>query len=187
MLSRIRDFALYDANLPLAINGSLTGASPDYPTVISIGKSYFESYQTFPDTQYIHGFNLGHNDSAGFETLVGTVPLACNALKGGKLAYWELGNEPDLFKTTTKILSSDKVRPSNWAEPDYVSEWVGKTRVITDLVKQNCPDVPLGFIAPSFAGVSNSLDPVKTWASGLNVDKNILLSSSHKYVHYIIP
>ena len=154
----------------------MTAASQDYPTVLTIGKSFFESYSTWPGVQFIHGFNLGKNNTAGYQTLLETVPLACNALQGGKLAYWELGNEPDLYKTSAQGV----VRPANWAEKDYVNEWLNKTRLVGQLVEKNCPNQAYGYIAPSFAGTHNSLDPVKTWHSGLNADGNTKLISSHK-------
>ena len=155
----------------------MTAASQDYPTVLFIGKSFFQSYEQWPGVQFTHGFNLGKNGSAGYDTLVATVPLACNALQGGKLAYWELGNEPDLYKTSAQ----GKVRPANWMEQDYVNEWLNKTRLIGQLVEKNCPGQAYGYIAPSFAGTHNSLDAVKTWHDGLNTDGNIKLISSHKY------
>ena len=89
-----QDYALYDPNLSVATNGTNTAKSQDYPTILSIGPSFFDSYSTWPDTTFIHGFNLGKNGTGGFSSLLATVPLACKALEGGKLAYWELGNEP---------------------------------------------------------------------------------------------
>src|SRR3954447_8712576 len=42
-----QDYALYNASLKYALNGTVNPArSPDYPTTIYIGPSYFESYQT---------------------------------------------------------------------------------------------------------------------------------------------
>lgn len=177
LLTDTRDYALYDPSLTTATNGSKTPASQDYPTILSIGKSFFESYQTWPNVKYSHGFNLGKNGTAGHDTLVATVPLACQALSGGKLAYWELGNEPDLFKTSAQGI----VRPSSWNESDYVTEWLEGTRLIKSLVAENCPDEPYSYMAPSFAGTHNSLDPVRTWHAGLDTDQDIALISSHKY------
>ena len=169
---------MYDADLDVAINGTFTPVAEDYPTILFIGKSFFESYSTWTDTKFIHGFNLGKNNSAGYETLEATVPLACEALKGGKLAYWELGNEPDLYKTSAQGI----IRPSNWTEKDYVDEWLNKTRIFKSLVSENCSDEPYSYISPSFAGTKNSLDPIRAWHAGLDTDKDIALISSHKYV-----
>jgi hypothetical protein len=156
--------------------------SVDYPYIIYIGPSFFESYATWPKTKFSHGFNLGKNGSEGLETLLNTVPLACKALQDGKLAYWELGNEPDLFKTS----SQGPVRPSNWTEQDYVDEWLAKSRKIHDALAKACPEMATEknyqYLAPSFAGLTNSLDPVATWKDDLNTDKNIALNSVHKLV-----
>ena len=172
-----QDYALYDKSLQTATNGTFTSKSADYPTILSIGPSYFESYGTWPDVQFTHGFNLGKNSTAGYDTLVATVPQACNALSGGKLAAFELGNEPDLYKTSAQGI----VRPANWNEQAYVDEWLNKTRLIKSLISSNCSG-SYSYIAPSFAGTHNSLDPIRTWQDGLNTDKDISYISSHKYV-----
>lgn len=114
------------------------------------------------------------------DTLLATVPLACKALKGGKLAYWEIGNEPDLFKTTTP----NSVRHANWTESDYVAEWLAKERAVRRQLTKSCPematDTEYKYIAPSFAGLKNSLDAVKTWQNLINADHVVALNSMHK-------
>lgn len=177
-LTSFRDYALYNASLPVATVGINTQLSQDYPTILTIGPSFFDSYSTWPGTTYIHGFNLAKNGTVGVNSLLATVPLACAALENGKLAYWELGNEPDLYKTSAQGI----VRPANWTEQSYVDEWLNKTRMMRTIMAQSCPDLPFDFIAPSFAGTSNSLDPIITWRDGLDHDKDISLISSHKYV-----
>lgn len=177
-----QDYAIYNASLPVATFGIYNfSKSADYPTTLTIGPSYFDSYSTWPNTKFIHGFNLAKNGSVGLNSLLAEVPLACKALEGGKLAYWELGNEPDLYKTSAQGV----VRPSNWTEPDYVDEWLGKTRQMKQVMTSACPDLAQNstyqFIAPSFGGTSNSLDPIITWRDGLNTDGDIALISSHKY------
>lgn len=176
-----QDYALYNASLPYAVNGTIQPAiSVDYPTKVQIGPSYFESYSTWPDVKFSHGFNmgLGGNRSAGWQTLLDTIPLACKALGGGKLLMWEYGNEPDLFSTSAQ----GPVRPPTWNESIYVSQWLDGSRQIKEGVAAACPDLAsYGFMAPSFAGVENHLNPVTTWNEGLDVDKDIELISSHKY------
>ncbi|OJJ33989.1 hypothetical protein ASPWEDRAFT_114341 [Aspergillus wentii DTO 134E9] len=175
-----QDFALYDPDLKTATNGTVVPSiTSDYPIILSIGPSFFDSYSTWPSTKFIHGFNLGKNGSTGMESLLATVPLACKALEGDKLAYWELGNEPDLFKTSAQGIR----RPSTWTEQDYVDEWLNKTRVIKSKMAGSCPELAgYRYIAPSFAGVTNSLDPVVTWRDGLGDDQNIALNSEHNYI-----
>ena len=183
ILTSFRDYALYNASLPVATVGINTQSSQDYPTILTIGPSFFDSYSTWPGTTYIHGFNLAKNGTVGLNSLLATVPLACKALENGKLAYWELGNEPDLYKTSAQGI----VRPANWTEQSYVDEWLNKTRMMRTIMAQSCPDLPFDFIAPSFAGTSNSLDPIITWRDGLDQDKDISLISSHKYALQIVP
>ncbi|TKA76148.1 hypothetical protein B0A49_03722 [Cryomyces minteri] len=158
-----QDYALYDSSLKTATFGIVNAnRSVDYPTSLSVGPSYFESYTTWPNTKFIHGFNLGKN-----------------ALESGRLLYWELGNEPDLFKTSAQGI----VRPASWNEQDYVSEWLNGTRSIKAVLARACPDLGAPkWIAPSFAGTNNSLQPIQTWQGGLDADKDIALISSHNYI-----
>ncbi|KAJ5153369.1 Glycoside hydrolase superfamily [Penicillium canariense] len=174
-----QDFALYDPNLKTQINGTVVlSESADYPSIISIGPSFFEAYETWPGTKFSHGFNLGKNTTEAMDTLIATVPLACKALSNGRLAHWELGNEPDLFK--------GKVRPSTWLESDYVGEWLSKSRIIKRQLSQACPGMvtkgAYKYLAPSFAGTGNKLDPVKTWEVGLDTDHDIGMNSMHNYM-----
>ncbi|KAK0667754.1 hypothetical protein QBC41DRAFT_227769 [Cercophora samala] len=178
-----QDYALYNASLPYALNGTFNPKrSLDYPTTIYIGPSYFESYNTWKDVKFSHGFNLGlgANTSEGWQTLLDTVPLACKALGGGKFYLWGYGNEPDLFSTAAQ----GPVRPPSWNESTYVWQWQNGTRTIHELVQQHCPDLAYesryGFMAPSHGGVGNRLKAHISWASGLNNDSNVKLYSTHK-------
>ena len=159
-----QDYALYNSSLAVAINGTINvQRSPDYPTTLYIGRSFFESYSTWPGTKFSHGFNLGNNGSAGRETLLATIPLACKALENGKLLSWELGNEPDLYSTSAQ----GPVRPPSWNEQTYVNQWLNGTRTIQLGLAQACPNLTsnakYGYLAPSFAGTSNTLNPIITW------------------------
>ena len=180
---RNRDYALYNASQSTALIGIIDPArSEDYPTTITIGPPYFQSYSTWENTTFSHGFNLAKNGTRGHETLILTAALACKALSNGKLAYWELGNEPDLYKTS----SQGPVRPSTWNEQDYVNEWLNKTAIMRQVMNQACPKLIANggfrFIAPSFGGTTNSLAPVPTWKDGLDTNGDIVLISGHKYV-----
>lgn len=178
-----QDYALFNRSLKYALNGTVNPSrSPDYPTTIYIGPSYFESYLTWPNTKFVHGFNLelGGNNTEGWQTLLDTVSLACWALSDGKLLWWEYGNEPDLYSTS----SQGPVRPNSWTEDIYIKQWLNGTRKIKTILNEYCPELlrndSYGYLAPSFAGTNNHLKPVKTWTSGLNQDGNIKLASSHK-------
>ncbi|KAK0632798.1 hypothetical protein B0T14DRAFT_419604 [Immersiella caudata] len=176
-----QDYALYNASLPFALNGTYDIArSPDYPTTIFIGPSYFESYEVWNDVKFSHGLNhgLGGNNSAGWQTLLDTVPLACKALKG-KLYMWQYGNEPDLFSTSTHGV----VRPPSWNEKVYVEQWQNGTRAIKSLIQDHCPELlGNGFLAPAFAGVGNTLKAPVAWAAGLNSNRDVTLFSTHNYI-----
>ncbi|KAK3693520.1 glycoside hydrolase superfamily [Podospora appendiculata] len=180
-----QDYALYNASLPYAINGTFDSKrSADYPTTIFIGPSYFESYSTWKDVKFAHGFNLalGGNSSVGWQTLLDTVPLACKALGKGKLYWWEYGNEPDLFSTSAQ----GSVRPSGWNESIYVAQWLNGTKAIKAQLQTYCPKLvdndTYGYLAPSFGGVNNHLKEPATWAAGLNVNGDIRLISTHNYI-----
>ncbi|XXH05629.1 hypothetical protein Hte_012064 [Hypoxylon texense] len=179
-----QDYAIYNPELTIAINGTYNDSrSPDYPTTIEIGPAYFESYGTWPDVKFSHGFNLGGNhDDRQWATLLETAALACKALGKDKLYWWEYGNEPDLFATS----SQGPVRPSNYNESDYVAEWLNGTRAIRGVLEESCPDLlgddTYGYLAPSFGGTGNHLKAPRTWADGLDVDGDIKLFSSHNYI-----
>ncbi|OLN84371.1 Beta-glucuronidase 2 [Colletotrichum chlorophyti] len=177
-----QDYALYDESLPYAVNGTYDfERSRDYPTTVHVGPSFFESYTTFPDTKFTHGFNLGlgANLSEGWETLVATVPLACRAIGKDNLDVWEYGNEPDLFSTSAQ----GPVRPSSWNESVYVEQWLNGSREIANILAEACPDFPPPvFMAPSNGGTANRLRAPAQWAAGLNTDENVALFSTHNYI-----
>jgi len=174
-----QDYALYNASLPYALNGTYDlNRSPDYPTTIFIGPSYFESYDTWEDVKFSHGLNfgLGGNNSAGWQTLLDSVPLVCRAL-GGKLYAWQYGNEPDLFSTSSHGI----VRPPSWNEEIYVEQWRNGTRAIDSLIDENCPELrSFGYLAPAFAGLGNKLKAPAAWKAGLSSEASIKLFSTHK-------
>jgi len=123
---------------------------------------------------------LGGNNSAGWETLLETVPLACKALEHNKLLWWEYGNELDLYSTSTQ----GPVRPPTWNEPTYVTQRLNGTRAIKQQLAKACPELltddKYGYITPSFAGTNNHLLIVPTFHDGFDVDQDIKLISSHK-------
>ncbi|KAI1490471.1 hypothetical protein F5X96DRAFT_679062 [Biscogniauxia mediterranea] len=179
-----QDFAIYNPNLTVALNGTYNlTRSADYPTTIEIGPSFFESYTTWPDVKFSHGFNLGgNNDSRRWDTLLQTVPLACKALGRERLYAWEYGNEPDLYSTNALA----PVRSLEWNESDYVAEWLNGTRTIKALLREHCPELAgndtYGYIAPSFAGTNGHLKAPVAWADGLDGDGDIKYFSSHNYI-----
>lgn len=154
--------------------------SADYPTIITIGPAFFESYQTMPQgVRFSHGFNMGANSSAARAATWDSASYACKAI-GPNLLLWEYGNEPDLF-------TASGYRPRGWSDADYVSEWLNGTNAIEEAVKAACPDLAeTKFMAPSFAGIGINdyftLSPVDSWRKGIDEKKNIEIISSHNYM-----
>ncbi|KAI4665273.1 uncharacterized protein J4E78_002733 [Alternaria triticimaculans] len=176
-----QDIAIFDESLETSIVGIIRpNISADYPTIITIGPSYFESYKTMPKgTRFVHGFNMGANSSAARTATWASVSHACKAI-GSDLLFWEYGNEPDLF-------TASGYRNDSWAEVDYVSEWLNGTTAIEEATKAACPDLAgTKFMAPSFAGIGVNdyfrLDPVEVFKQGLDEKQNIGLIASHNYM-----
>jgi len=178
-----QDYAIFNASLDVASIGIIEpNISTDYPRILTIGPKFFDSYSTWPDTLFIHGFNLGANSSAARQALLDSVPYACKALENGKLTAWELGNEPDLYSTSAQ----GPVRLPSWNESTYVEQWLNGTREIRAVMAKACPnlttDAKYKYYAPSFAGTSNHLNPLITWEDDLDADKDISIISSHNYI-----
>ncbi|KAF1984509.1 glycoside hydrolase family 79 protein [Aulographum hederae CBS 113979] len=169
-----QDLAVYDGSQTAAMIETVD------PATLSIGPSYFDSFKTWPDTKFIYGFNLAKSTTnKAQKQLLASVPKACQALGQSKLLYWELGNEPDLYKTSG-------ARSSTWNEAKYAREWRTLASDIQNAMLEACPELARDrlyqFIAPSFAGTTNSLDPVKVFQKGLNDDKDISEISMHHTV-----
>ncbi|KAK8016339.1 hypothetical protein PG993_014528 [Apiospora rasikravindrae] len=179
-----QDYAIYNRNLTVALNGTVNVTrSPDYPTTIEIGPSFFESYSTWPNVKFSHGFNMGgNNDSRVQDTLTQTAELACKALGTDKLYVWEYGNEADFFATSAQ----GPVRSSSYNESDYVNEWLDGVAAIKSVIQKNCPDLAAideyKYMAPGFGGVGNHLKAPVAWADGLDNTENIKYFSSHNYI-----
>ena len=168
-----QDFALYDASLTTAIKSEIVpSVSEDYPAKVTIGDKFFDSYKVWQNTKFSHGFNMEmYNTADGQQTLQKTVPLACEALSGGKLYYWEYGNEPNLF-------------PTKLDDNSYEDVWTKGADQIIDLVKENCPSLADGqdFLAPSLSGAGTSLDPATIWQDGFDSKGDVKIFSTHKSV-----
>lgn len=181
-----QDYALYSATQKEALVGIVNPSrSKDYPTTITIGDAYFESYQTWPGVKFSHGFNLGlgGNKSEGWQTLVDTIPLVCKALSHDNLYTWEYGNEPDLYS----VSAQGPVRPKTWDEETYVFQWQNGTKAIREGIAKDCPELAAKgqpkFMAPSFAALNTPLKEPVVFQKGLDKNKDIELLSTHKYVY----
>ncbi|PVH92704.1 glycoside hydrolase family 79 protein [Periconia macrospinosa] len=178
-----QDYAIFDPSLKIATKGEYSSVSNDYPTTLSIGPSFFESYQTWPGVKFSHGFNLAKNSTTAVQALVDSISVACKALSHENFLYWEMGNEPDLFKTSAQGI----VRPKSWTEADYVKEWNDRISTVKSVLKSKCgdewvSDARFKWLAPSFAGTGNSLNAVKSWNAGLGRSGVIGKFSSHNYI-----
>jgi len=77
--------------------------------------------------------------------------LFCKAFEqSGGFYHWELGNEPDLYKTSVQGI----VRPSWWNESDYVAEWLNLSQKIHNQLAENCPELATTLRLPELATVS---------------------------------
>ncbi|KAF2015862.1 glycoside hydrolase family 79 protein [Aaosphaeria arxii CBS 175.79] len=180
-----QDYAVFNASLETATYGIyIPEISEDYPRILSIGPSFFESYEAWsPDVKFIHGFNLARNTSADVKSVIDSVPYACKAIGQNNILFWEIGNEPDLFKTS----SQGVMRPPSWNESDYVREWEGRINGVKAALKEHCGETWMSkerfkWIAPSFAGTKNSLNSTKTWIAGLDEHGEVAQFSSHNYM-----
>jgi len=54
---------------------------------------------------------------------------------GGKLLYFQIGNEPDLYTTSNNLL-----RPPGWGFADYLNEWMA----VAEAVRRAVPDARFG-------------------------------------------
>ncbi|KAJ9606337.1 hypothetical protein H2200_009298 [Cladophialophora chaetospira] len=170
-----QDRAIYDDSL---VTATASSCSADALAIQCIGKSFFDSYGTFPRTRYSHGFNLAWNNASGYNTLAATVPLACKAIGAGKLENWEYGNEPDLYM--------GKWRPSNWTEAEYVAEWQNGTSQIRSLLQEACPKLAsqkyFNFMAPSLSSPGSKLRPTEIFNDTLNSGHSLEQISVHNYI-----
>ena len=179
-----QDFALYNASQKEGLIGIVDPArSPDYPTTITIGKAFFESYKTWPGVLFSHGFNMGLGaiTSKGWDTLKETAPLVCDAFGHGRFYSLEYGNEPDLFSNAPY----GPRNASTWTDQAYVAEWLNGTAEITMQFQKHCPSLfgkkdVAKFMAPSMASINGQLHANACFADGLNSRENVALFSTHK-------
>lgn len=159
----------------------LTFATPnaDQPANLTFGPAFFESYHTWPNTTFVHGFNLKANTTGYRDAVIESAQIACRSLRGQLLA-WQLGNEPDGYNYG---LGEPVARPEGYNETDYVSEWLNLTRAIRESVRFACPELAEeDWYAPSFAespGYS-TLDQVKAWQARLDSDHDLKVFDTHQ-------
>ncbi|KAF2671224.1 hypothetical protein BT63DRAFT_349935, partial [Microthyrium microscopicum] len=181
-----QDYALLDGYLKTALNNSMSIPTSADGT-LEYGGVFFESYATFTNTKYIHGFNLAKSNDGFRRNLEAGSILACNGLKNGRLLYWELGNEPDMYKKTQVATGPNQghLRPTSYSENTYATEWSNITADLRSQIEITCPemitDQAFQFTAPSFAGTSNGMDPWTAWTDLQKATPVAKQFSSHFY------
>lgn len=159
----------------------------DQPANLTFGPKFFESYHTWPDTSFIHGYNLKYNGTDDRAALLAQVPYACASLRN-QLIGWELGNEADLYSVVFPGVNATlfpAARSSAWKESDYADSWREWSEAIDAAVEEHCPDLAASddyWYAPSFANspTLSSLDPVKAWQAGLGSDRDLKVFAAHQ-------
>ena len=150
--------------------------------LVTIGPSFFTSFETFPRTQYIVGINLALNGTNGTATRIAETSFTCKAV-GDRLLNFEIGNEPDLYKMWNR-------RANSWDVSDYVDEWQTASQLVDGELAKTCPELrrKIGnmFFGPSFAGTdfgssASTFGPFQAFENGLNTKNNIATLSGHKY------
>lgn len=134
----------------------------------SIGPSFFDSYNAYPDVKWVAGLNVGNQTAGSTENWAAAVGYACSRV-GDVVEAWEFGNEPNLFRNMPKD-------PGN-----YVRYWVEKTKAAQAEMDKNCPGMKMNMMAPSFAGTNrDAFNETVVMKLGLNQLNNIGILSSHK-------
>ena len=167
---RNSDFVIYVPEQEIGMSETCSTGSR-----LCMGPSFFDSYNSFPNTYFSHGLNMIWNNDAGFDSITQMIIDGCKMLEG-KLSTWEYGNEPDLYIGNS--------RPSDWDETDYVEGWSKGYVVIQQALRAKCPSLADGpqFLNPSLAGTNSKLDPVKISQGGLNNNGSIAKFSVHNYM-----
>ena len=141
---------------------------------VSIGPSFFKSFETWPGVKFIVGLNLKDASSTteGLNSMLASVAASCGSLKD-TLLWWEYGNEPDRYGR----------KPSIWNTTSYVEDWkLGATK-INDSLQENCPDMAsdgrFGFVGPSLFKAGR-LSPVDIITNGYNSDNLVKEYALHQ-------
>ena len=171
------DYAIYEPSIPTATRATWrkTENNGISPQDIQVGQSFFEGYSSWPGVKYIHGLNLKNasNSVVGWHSLLSEVSVACKALSGGKLLWWEYGNEPDYYPRP----------PSQWNDDSFVSIWGNGTTAIRQQLSHTCPDMAsddaYGYVGPSLAE-TKALPPLGLLQSGLNTNDSIKQYTMHQ-------
>ncbi|KAF2226210.1 hypothetical protein BDZ85DRAFT_294536 [Elsinoe ampelina] len=155
--------------------------SADFPGIVNIGPSFFESYQTWPGYTFTHGLNYGN--LAVLNSTIASIPYACKGIPS--LLAFEYGNEPDLY-----ILFRLR-NATTWNDQYYVDEWTRTLGTLQSTITTSCPQFSssLSLYGPTFAGLRKgdingltTLDPTLSWRDGLSTSP-INYLATHNYMN----
>ena len=93
---------------------------------MTIGPVFYEGFLNFPGSKFHYDLNLAQNNSNGIPNAVAEAKIALKYI-GKNLESFEIGNECDLYV-------SQSVRPPNYTELDYVTEWTVHASDVTEQV-----------------------------------------------------
>jgi hypothetical protein len=169
-----KDHSFYYPDQEKTIERIYQDPSDDQPNLINYGPGFFESYHTLGPVPFIHGLNLAQNESVS--RLIAAATAACHSI-GSQLHLVELGNEWDY--------DPQRYRPASYSVHDYVDEWNLKSAAVMAAIREACPDLDLGFMAPTFIFL-DTIDEAWTAEEVFNLgyDPNRLTRelAFHKYV-----
>lgn len=153
-----------------------TPATP-YPEALSmkVGPNFYSSARFLPEgTRVVHGLNFASTDDLrGLLHLTGIISAYRSSPiqnAGVKLDAIEIGNEPNLYDTTS--------RASGYSASHYVKEWQAWAGNVLD-VETWYPDFRMQYWA---ASVSHSAQNSPEWSPGALLEAGLLVSDAGRRV-----
>lgn len=136
-----QDNSIYDPsfsapNIGRNPNPTLNTAVPGYiPTDFYVyGNELFKALGTFPaGTKFIYGLNMAYENSDYLSRITSTASAALHALNGNLYSF-EIGNEPDLYSSTSPFRAGIA-----WNGNVYAQEWLARADAIQSQVSVSRP------------------------------------------------
>ncbi len=91
---------------------------------LTIGPTFFEGFHNFPGSKFHFDLNLAQNGSNRIPNAIAEAKIALQYI-GSNLESFEIGNECNLY-------SFMSVRPENYTQDDYVTEWTSVAEAVTE-------------------------------------------------------
>ncbi|KAL9115165.1 MAG: hypothetical protein Q9227_000959 [Pyrenula ochraceoflavens] len=114
-------------------NPRATGSGAIKSDSMIIGPSFFKVLDRFPkDTPVIFGLNLAYDESDWPKQIAATANAARMGMKNVNLVAYEVGNEPDLYDSTSAF------RTGPWSGQVYTQQWLDRTQAVySQVLKPN--------------------------------------------------